>query len=193
MINVTLDMNCIIDLEEGRPIAPYLRMLFDLHENQIMLRVVAISVSERRPDGRYASDFSEFRERISAIGLSDVEILKPICYVGITFDDWCVVAVDQMMELERKIQKALFPNIEFTYDDFLKIHGLDPNSEEVYWQWVNAKCDVLSLWSHIWYGGGIFVTTDNDIYNWTKRIALITLGAGDIEKPEEVILRFTTG
>lgn len=190
-MNVTLDTNCIIDLEGNRPVAPYLRMLIDLHEDQIILRVVAIGVSERKTNGRYASDLAEFRERITAVGLSGVEILKPICYVGITFDDWCVVAGDRMVELERKIQKLLFPNIEFSYDDFSRKHGLDPSN--AYWRWVNAKCDVLSLWSHIWYGGGIFVTMNNELYNWTKKVALIALGAGDIERPEEAIMRLTTG
>jgi len=53
--------------------------------------------------------------------------------------------------------------------------------------WKNAKCDVLALWSHIWYGSGIFVTGDNNFLKKTKKPALITLGAGEIAKPEEVI------
>ena len=188
-MNVTLDTNCIIDLEENTSVAPYLRMLLDLHEDQIILRVVAIGVSERRTDGIYASDLTEFRERITAVGLSGVEILKPICYDGITFGDWCVVPSNWMVELERKIQNLLFPDIELSYESFTMKHSLDPNNVEVYWRWMNAKSDVLSLWSHIWYGGGIFVTMNDELYNWSKKMALYNLGAGYIERPEEAIMR----
>ena len=51
-MNVTLDTNCIIALEENRPTAPFLRHLISLHDAKtISLRVVAISASERKPDG----------------------------------------------------------------------------------------------------------------------------------------------
>lgn len=178
MINVTLDTNTIIDLEEKRPAAPYIRALIDMHEDQVInLRVVAISASERKPDGKYASNFDEFKQKIAAVGLEHAEVLKPIAYWDITFWDRCLWAGDQMMDLERKIHEILFPQIEF-----------DGETDQ---RWRNAKCDVLALWSHIWHGSGIFVTSDTDFHQETKKPALLALGAGDILKPRDAVAALT--
>jgi len=190
-VNVTIDANCIIDIEENKPVTPYLRMLIDLHEGgKISLRVVALGISERKPDGIYAFDFNEFRDKITAMGLGDVDILKPICHVGITFFDWCLAAGVHMVELERKIQKVLFPDIEYTYENFCRKRDLDPNSVVMDWRWMKAKCDVLMMWSHIWYGSGIYVTSDEELHKY-KKSALIALGAGEINRPEEILVRLT--
>jgi len=189
-LNVTLDTNCIVDIEEDGPIAPYLKMLIDLHEDgKITLRVIAIGISERKPDGIYAYDFNEFRDRITAIGLGDVDILKPICHDGITYHDWCLAAGIHRVELERKIHRVLFPDVEYSYEEFCRKRDLDPNSG-VDWLWMKAKCDVLMMWSHIWYGSGIYVTRDEEFLKY-KKSALIALGAGEIIRPEEAIVRLT--
>lgn len=186
MINVTLDMNCIIDLEKGKVTAPYIKKMIQLHkERKITLRVVAISASERKPDGTYASNFDEFKERISRLGMMDVEILKPIGYWGITFWDYCVWGGGRLSELERKIQEILFPEIEMEY----KKYCLNLNNKEKWRKWVNAKCDVLALWSHIWNDGGIFVTNDTNFHKKTRKPHLIALGAGEILRPAKAVER----
>jgi hypothetical protein len=194
VMNVTLDTNCIIDLEEERDTAPDIQALIHMHDQQrINLRVVAISASERKPDGKYASNFTEFKEKIAAVGLGYVDILKPIGYYDITFWDWCLYAGAEMEELERKIHEILFPNIEFNYKEFCRKRSLASNGKEIDHHWQNAKCDVLALWSHIHYGSGNFVTTDKNFHKKTKRTALITLGAGDILKPKQAVKKLTTG
>jgi len=161
-----------------------------MHDNRkINLRVVAISASERKPDGKYASNFAEFKEKIAAVGLAHVEILKPIGYVGITFLDWCLRADDQLVNLERKIHEILFPKIDFLYEDFCRKHGLDPVTGEIDYRWRNPKCDVLALWSHIHYGSGIFVTRDGNFHN--NKAALIAHVVGDILTPKNVVARLT--
>lgn len=188
MINVTLDMNCIVALEKWDEIASYIREMIEMHKDRkINLRVVAISASELKPDRTYASNFNEFRERIDGLGLIDVEILKPIAYFGIAFFDYCVFGGGQLSELERKIQEILFPEIELEYKEFCRKQGLNLDDKEMWRKWVNAKCDVLALWSHIWNGGGIFVTTDNNFHKKTKKSRLIALGAGEILKPQEAV------
>ena len=183
MINVTLDTNCIIDLEEDRDTAPYIRKLIRMQEEgKISLGVPAISASERKPNGKYASNFAEFRQKIAAAGLGDVNILKPIGYWDVTFWDWCLYAdkLDpRVADLERKIHQILFPEIEFAYGG------------EVNKRWHNAKCDVLALWSHIHYGSGIFVTMDSNFHKKTKKTRLLALGAGEILKPEDAASRLT--
>jgi len=193
-MNVTLDTNSIIDLEEERDAAPYVKTLISMHEDQrINLRVVAISASERKPGGKYAPNFAEFEKKIGAVGLGHVEVLAPIAYSDITYFDWCLAGSDQMVALEREVHRILFPEIGFTYDEFCSEYGLDSNSGEIDKRWRNPKCDVLALWSHIHHGGGIFVTTDNNMHKETKKTALIALGAGDILRPKDAVARLTKG
>lgn len=179
-------MNCIIDLEKGKVTAPSVKKMIQLHKDRkITLRVVAISASERKPDGTYASSFNEFKERITRLGMMDVEILKPILYWGIAFWDYCVWGGGWLSELERKIQEILFPEIEMEYKEYCP----NLNNKEKRRKWVNAKCDVLALWSHIWNDGGIFVTNDTNFHKKTKKPRLIALGAGEILRPAKALER----
>jgi hypothetical protein len=58
----TLDTNCIIDVEENRPNAPFVRELVSLHgTNGINVAVSTTWASERQRMGRYAVKFSEFQ------------------------------------------------------------------------------------------------------------------------------------
>ncbi len=186
MLSVTLDNNCIIDLEQNRQATPHLKRLIQMHiDGKINLRVAAISASERKPDDTYISHFDEFKERITAVGLGEVEILATPLYVGLGYVGYSLAGGRELEELERKIQGILFPTIEFEYSDFCKKHGLDPDSGKAWRKWVNAKCDVLALWSHIWYDGDIFVTSDKDFHKETVKPRLIELGAGQILRPDE--------
>lgn len=185
-MNVTLDTNCLIDLENNGANAPDLRVLVALYKNQkISLRISAISASERQANRTYATNFADFRQRTIAIGLAEECILKPMARLDITFLDWCIFADDQMLKLERQIHYVLFPNIEFDYGAFCKARDLDHNQKNP--QWLNAKCDVLALWCHIYYGGDIFVTSDENFHKETKKPRLIGLGARDILTPRDVV------
>lgn len=190
---MTLDTNCIIALEKNNdPEAPYIKALISLHDDQqINLRVVAISASERKRNGTYASNFAEFKRKIAAVGLGHVDILKPMGRWDVTFWDWCVLGSQEMVELEKKIHRIMFPNIEWDYNEFCTKRGLDPRSGETDPRWRNPMCDVVALWSHIHYGGGIFVTTDTHFHKGTKKPDLIALGAGEILQPEEAVARLT--
>jgi hypothetical protein len=188
MLNVTLDNNCIIDLEQNRPAASDIKRLIQMHmKGKINLRVVAISASERKPDDTYVSQFDEFKERIAAVGLGDVEILPTIAYTGLAFVGYCLVGGGVLTELERKVQRILFPTIELAYADFCKKRGLDLDNKKAWGKWVNAKCDVLTLWSHIWHHGDIFVTGDKDFHKETAKPRLIALDSGKILRPVEAI------
>jgi hypothetical protein len=79
---------------------------------------VAISASERKRDGTYATNFSEFKQKIAAVVLGHVDILKPIAYLGMAYLDWCYPGGGEATVLDRKIHKALFPDIEFVYREY---------------------------------------------------------------------------
>ncbi len=181
MLNVTLDTNCIIDLEENRPNAIYIKELIRFHINKkINLKVIGISASELTKRKTYSSDISEFKEKLNLVSLDNVEILKPIGYWGITFWNWCLWSGDELLKLEKKIHNILFPNIPF------ELNNTDKNSR-LYKKWRNAKCDVQAIWCHIWYKGDIFVTNDQNFLKKTKKEKLIIIGAREILYPKDVV------
>jgi hypothetical protein len=191
-MNVTLDTNCIIDLEESRAPAAALLNLIAMHEQGVIfLRVAGISASERQSDGRYAPNFGLFRQKLASVGLGGAEILKPIGYWDVTYYEWCLWTNDKLVELERQIHSILFPNVEFAYTDYCAARVI-MDTNHVDRKWRNAKCDVLAMWCHIYYGGHIFVTSDSNFLNPSKRNSLQTLGAGDIATPDEA-LRIVSG
>ncbi len=64
-MRITLDTNCLIDLELNQGAALELRELIVIHElEKITLCVPAIGASERMKDGMYAPTFSVFQERV---------------------------------------------------------------------------------------------------------------------------------
>jgi len=139
MTKVTIDTNCIIDLEEERSPACHIRALILMHrQGKIELSVSAISGSERKSNGEYAHTFSEFKQKIQHVGLGDINILKPLGRYEVTFYDWCVYSDETSEWLEREIHQILFPCVRFKCSE-------EPNKQ----RWQNAKCDVLALWCHI--------------------------------------------
>ena len=190
MLKVTLDTNIIVDLEQNNEWAPYLKELIQMRKNrEINLRIVAMSASERKPKGTDLCNFSVFKERINRIGLSDVEILKPICYWDVSFWEYCIWSDKVMLQLEEDIHKILFPTIEFNYSKYCKHQGLIEKTEDICGKWVNRKCDVLIMWCHIWYKGDVFVTRDKQFFKETKKPLLEKLGAKEILCPAEAVSR----
>ena len=182
----TLDMNCIIDVEDGREDSPFVRELVALHgKNGINVAISSIGASERQREGGYATSFTNFQEKLAAIGFESLELLPPILYMDLTYWDHCVVSDESDITLEERIHAILFPEIPFLWADCAKSLGLyiDPPHKV----WRNPKCDVLALWCHIKHGGGVFVTRDNNFHSTTKVERLQELGAGIIAYPKDAL------
>jgi hypothetical protein len=186
--NVTLDNMCIIDLEQNRQHTPQIKKLIQMHRNkEISLRVTATSASELKLDRTHPHHFNEFKQRIVSIGLGDVEILPTLCRCNFSFLDYCVLGGKWQDELEKKIQTVLFAEGEMEFDDFCQKHGYDKGAKKAWNKWVNNKCDVLTLWGHIWYNGDIFVTNDKNFHCQTKKPKLVELGSGKILTQPEIV------
>lgn len=73
MPSFTLDINCLADVDEARPVqGDVLRMIEAARRGDADIAVVASSAFERQPGGGHFDRFSDFRERMRAIGLGDV-------------------------------------------------------------------------------------------------------------------------
>ena len=193
---ITLDHNCIIALEEQRDGADALRELISLTEGGgCRLCVAAIGASELLRDGTYAETFTGFQNKLTAVGLSNAEILSSPAYIGLAFLGRALFVGDSMLDLERRIHDSLFPSIELDFAAYCAAHSLETDRD---WEtakvkkWRNAKCDTLALWCHVWHHGDIFVTTDENFHKVSKKPKLIALGAGNILCPNEAVRTLNT-
>ena len=189
-MTLTLDTNCLVDLEEGREHHTAIRRLIAKHEaGGIDLRVSAIVASERLRNGGYSSSFVIFSERVKALSARPLAILLPIGRWGMTYWDHGVWADDAMVALEEQIHSILFPQ-SYKWAPIALSEGLDPNVPpdetcEPWRKWRNRRCDAAAMWCHIHHKGDIFVTRDGNFLKPAKRTALEQLGANHIAEPDQ--------
>jgi len=189
-MKITLDTNCLIDVELGEGAAEDVKRLFAYHDaGRITIQVPAIAASERMQDGTYALTFREFHRRIQKLAQREIELLRPPMYLGIVYLDWCILSDENMVAIEQKVHEILFPEIQFEWQVYAETHGISMESENLDPRWRNAKCDTLAIWSHIHYGGDIFVTRDRNFHKATEKPALAKLGAHEILYPAEAVAR----
>src|SRR5262245_46002532 len=103
MWTFTLDSNCIISIDEGGGDAALVRRLVDAHAaGKAQVAVVAIAAAEKQQTGSYLDNFDAFRDRLAALNLAHLEILKPMACFDISFPGWCIEADDAMPALEQQ-------------------------------------------------------------------------------------------
>lgn len=160
---VVLDTNSIIDLEEARvPRVVALRELVAGHERaQIELVVSAITASENAQAGKKES-FDQFRRRLERVGLADARVLPPMGYWSVTFWGQALWVSPEMQDLEERIHLILAPGQPMRYASDRR-------------RWINTKCDVQLVWTHLWHKTAALVTGDGGILR--KADALSHLGA----------------
>ena len=174
MIRMTLDTNCIIDLEEQRPDSKYLVEIIDAWRNsRVNLAVVAVSASENQPGGRVNETYNQFQEKLAVVGLAGVEELLPLAYWNVFYWDHALWSSKEMEELEAKIRDALFPGIQTEA----------PSSEKEARVWRNKLCDVLVAWSHAYHKWDVLVTRDENFHK--KKESLMQLGVERVMSPAE--------
>jgi hypothetical protein len=186
MRTFTLDSSCIHAIDEGRAEVKFIRVLADARTaGKANVALVALSAAGKQQAGSYFDDLDAFRDHLAAIDLAHLEILRPMTYFDISFPDWCIEADNAMQALEKQIHDILFPQSEFDWPDYADTHDLDPDSLSPYGDWRRQKCAVLEMWSHIHHKRDVFVTADDEFHKPAKKAALLTLGAGQIERLAE--------
>lgn len=177
----TLDTNCIHAIEDGRPDARDIRELVARHAARTAnVALVAVSASEMLRGGDRERNFAHFSARIARLGLGQLEIILPMAYWEVAFWDHALWADPQMEAFEKSIHDVLFPNAAFLLKD---CEAAAPDPVEAKRKWINRKCDVQVIWSHIHAGRDILVTSDENFHKETKKPRLIALGAKQILYP----------
>jgi len=181
-ISLTLDTNCIYELESPAS-AEYLQRMRKLTQRKVItLRFPAIAASERQRTAGRLPNFRIFRERMENLDLGDIELLRPLAYVGMHYVGWAIIVGPENRKVEQRIHEILFPQIAFEASEHC---ARDDVRGRV--QWRNAKCDVLAMWCHVKYAGDIFVTQDRNFLKQSKKPRLEALGARTIASLEQAI------
>jgi hypothetical protein len=178
-MKITLDHNCIINLDRQTAIGSQVKSIIENKNNQCF--VINIGASEMREKGIIPEHYELFEELLTTLQIAHLPRLDPMLLLDVTFLDRCVLANNAMIDLANNIESVLFgnsPPIDAT--QILK----DP---VVHRKWLNQICDIHAMWCHIYYGNNIFLTTDKNFTKETKLTKLLELGAGRICHPLELI------
>jgi hypothetical protein len=190
MLRLTLDHNCIVDIDENRePEAGCLRSLLAKHDaGEIEMRLVATSASERQQTGPYLENFGQFQARLAALGLGHLPLLRPVLVLGVSYVEWAVSAGPDDVDLLKRIHDVLFPEQPYDLQEALAAEEGQVDPEVVEQKWRGRQMDVHALWCHLHYDGDVFITSDRNFFKQQKRAPLASLGASTILRPCDAAL-----
>lgn len=94
-MKLTLDWNCVIEVEENRPQATSVRDLISRHrKGQFEVALLAASASENSKSKRFPGNATLFVERVSALGWSDLPLVLMPGILGLSYFDFCFCVGD---------------------------------------------------------------------------------------------------
>lgn len=174
MRKFALDTNCIIDLEEDRPAATFVREIVqEWRAGRIDLAVVAVSASENQKSGIASRNFGEFERKLENVGLADVAHLLPLMKWDIFYWDHALWSNEKTENLATAIQGVLFPDTKLEPPENIEKNSI----------WRNHRCDVLTAWAVAFHKWGCLVTSDTNFHD--HKAALRELGIMEILRPQE--------
>ena len=177
-MKVTLDHNCIINLERRTEIGELVQAVVENPSNECF--IVNIGASEMRERGVRPEKYELFEELLATAGIDHLPRINPMLIFDVTFWDRCVWGGDDTIKLAKDIESVLFGNAE---PIAIEKEVID---SPAWRKWLNRTCDIHSLWCHIQNGNDVFLTTDGNFTKETKLPKLIALGAKRICHPREL-------
>jgi len=182
MIQIDLDWNCIIDLEEDRPAAPYLRQIQGWHNQGMVHLCMAAAHRLENPRSWDVPTINQdaWEEKLREVGLADIELREARSRGFLGPDGILQFDIQLDLWVMEEIHNRLSPGIDFQYYTYCARCGVDPinrrlrpsldavykeveeDQKYVLRKWTNAKCDALSLYTYSTWAGpdDLFVTTD---------------------------------
>ena len=95
-MKITLDHNCIIDLENRTEIATRIEGIVSDQNNQCF--VVNIGASEMRRKGVLPDHYEKFEELLESAQIAHLPRLNPMGIFDVTFWDRCIFADEEMIK-----------------------------------------------------------------------------------------------
>ena len=191
-MKLTLDWNCVIEVEEQRSQAFAVMDLIDRHrKGQFEVALLAASASENNKSRRFPGNAKIFNERVAALGWSDLPlVLMPGIY-GLSYFDYCFYVGDgeKFKGDMAKLWLAIAPNVKSDPSCHLPA-GVTLTDEAIQSKdlakWRNTWCDVISAYSHIHAKRDAFVTRNTSDFQKNSE-ALGKLGMKHIFEPADVL------
>ena len=187
-MKISLDWNCVIEVEEDRPQASNVTELIKLHRaERFEVALLAASASENTKSKRFPGNADVFNRRISALSWQDLPLVPMPSITGLSYIDFSYV-VEDGKKFERDmdaIWTVIAPNIPPKPVDHLP-DGMQLDDDAIQSvelsKWRNTWCDVISAYSHIHAGRDVFVTNNTKDFQ-KKASALARLGMEHISTP----------
>lgn len=191
-MKLTLDWNCVIEVEEGRLQAEHVSDLINFHrQGHFEVALLAASASENSKSRRFPGNAHSFVERVAALGWQDLPLVPMPAVWGLSYSDFCFY-VEDGDAFEREMDalwRVIAPTVPLDPSEHLPVGTeLTDNiaQSEALSKWRNTWCDVISAYSHIQANRDIFVTNNTrDFQRKAERLAL--LGMKSICTPAEAL------
>ncbi|MBV7407536.1 hypothetical protein [Maritimibacter sp. DP1N21-5] len=187
-MTLSLDWNCVVEVEEGRSQSKDVLRLVEHHRaGTADVALLATSASENNRSKRFPGSAAVFKERIFALGWDDLPIVSTPGIFGLTYWDWSFYVGDGP-KFKRDIAAlwtVISPRVDRDLNSYL-VEGTELTAEAIQgpelYKWRNAWCDVHSAYSHIHAQRSVFVT--NNIRDFQANAAdLGALGMRSIRTP----------
>lgn len=208
-LHLSFDYCCVIDIEEGRPTASYLRRLVALAQaGVISISVYGGYALENPPIGTRRAELPDFERRLAAVGLGPSEWHRGnhVCMVDATTGTH-IYTPDVWTSYLWAVHQVLFdgtcPRIDFDFATYRRAwceyHGLDAESlpteteQHIARKWNNAKGDALGLAAHFSWGNDVFVTRDANFLAKAATLKRRGLVRGEILSPEDALAYVLNG
>jgi hypothetical protein len=191
-MKLTLDWNCVIEVEERRPQADAVLDLIRAHRSrQVEVALLAASATENTQSKVFPGSATIFLERVTRLGWDDLPLVPMPGIWGLSYWDHAYHVGDSD-EFERKfdaIWGVIAPRFARDPIAHLKVgQALDDETIQSasLSKWRNVWCDVMSAYTHIYEGRDIFVTNNTRDFQ-AHRGALSVLGMTNIVTPDVAV------
>jgi hypothetical protein len=191
-MKLTLDWNCVIEVEQNGPQSTCVLQLIESHRaGRCEVALLAASASENSRSKRFPGNAGIFQERVSALGWTDLPIVRMPGVMGLSYWGFCYY-VEDGEKYEQEVEalwKAIAPNVARDWRVYLPA-GKEPSDDAIQSEelskWRNTWCDVIFAYSHIHERRDIFVTNNtSDFQRNAKKLA--ELGMKHICAPKETL------
>ena len=191
-MKLTLDWNCIIEVEENRPQADCVNALIDGHrQGHFEVALLAASASENSKSKLFPGNASLFKDRVAALGWQDLHLVPMPGIMGLSYWGFSYYVGDgEKFEQDvNALWQVIAPKVARSPSAHLP-EGADLNDgaiqSEALSKWRNTWCDVISAYSHIHARRDIFVT--NNTRDFQRNAELLScLGMKHIYTPIEAV------
>ncbi|KJZ21397.1 hypothetical protein [Tritonibacter mobilis] len=191
-MKLTLDWNCVIEVEEGRAQASHVSDLVSHHrQGNFEVALLAASASENSRSKKFPGNANLFKDRVSALGWDDLPLVSMPSILGLSYWDFSYI-VDDDGKFKRDMDAlwcVIAPKVTRSPSDYLPA-GVSLTDEAIQSEelskWRNAWCDVISAYSHIHDDRDVFVTNNTRDFQDNAE-ALSRLGMRQIFTPAETL------